>query len=86
MSLVRIAAPLLTGLVLAFCPVPSGLAPHAWYYFAVFASVIVALIAEPIPAAAVGVLGVTLAGLLGLPFTPAQIAGPGFNLPAESIK
>ena len=34
---------------------------NAWYYFALFAAVIVGLILEPIPAAAVGLIGVTTA-------------------------
>jgi hypothetical protein len=34
-----------------------GLAPHAWLYFAVFLGVILAPILEPVPASAVGLLG-----------------------------
>lgn len=82
----RIVAPLVVGGVIALCPVPAALAPHAWYYFAVFVAVIVALITEPIPAAAIGVLGITATAVLGLPFSPVQIAAPGFKLPAEAIK
>ena len=82
----RIILPLVVGVGIALCPVPAGLAPNAWRYFAVFAAVIVALITEPIPAAAIGVLGVTVAGVFGLPFPPVQIAAPDFKLPAESIK
>jgi citrate:succinate antiporter/L-tartrate/succinate antiporter len=59
----RAAAPLLLWLVLALLPRPAGLEPNAWRYFALFAAVILALILEPIPAAAVGLIGVTLAGL-----------------------
>jgi citrate:succinate antiporter/L-tartrate/succinate antiporter len=50
-------------LVLFLSPRPGGLGPSAWSYFALFAAVIVGLILEPIPAAAIGLIGVTLAGV-----------------------
>ena len=75
-----------TGVALALMPPPDGLAPYAWQYFAVFASVILALITEPIPAAAVGLIGVTFAATFGLVFTPAQMADPAFRFPAEALK
>ncbi|MGZ3580712.1 MAG: DASS family sodium-coupled anion symporter [Syntrophales bacterium] len=56
--------PVLTGIALYLIPVPQGLKPNAWYYFALFTAVIVALILEPIPAGAVGMIGVALAGSL----------------------
>jgi L-tartrate/succinate antiporter len=59
----RAVAPLGLGLVLFLLPVPSGLEPNAWRYFALFAAVILGLILEPIPAAAIGLVGVTLAGV-----------------------
>jgi citrate:succinate antiporter/L-tartrate/succinate antiporter len=59
----RAAAPFGLGLVLFLLPVPSGLEPNAWRYFALFAAVILGLILEPIPAAAIGLVGVTLAGV-----------------------
>lgn len=83
---VRAALPLLLGTVIALIPAPPGLAPHAWLYFAVFATVIAALITEPLPAAACGLLGVTFLAITGLPFTPAQLTGPGFKLPAEAAR
>ena len=49
--------------MLYLLPVPAGLAPNAWHYFALFAAVILGLILEPIPAAAIGLVGVTLAGV-----------------------
>jgi citrate:succinate antiporter/L-tartrate/succinate antiporter len=51
------------GLALALVPVPTGLEWNAWTYFALFAAVVVGLVLEPIPAAAVGLVGVTLAGV-----------------------
>ncbi|HEY7166200.1 MAG TPA: anion permease [Candidatus Binatia bacterium] len=53
--------PIVLGVGLFLLPVPEGLKPNAWYYFALFAAVILALILEPIPAAAVGLVGVTAA-------------------------
>jgi L-tartrate/succinate antiporter len=82
----RAGIPVLTGVALALTPAPDALAPHAWHYFAVFASVILALITEPIPAAAVGLIGVTFAASFGLVFTPAQMADPAFKFPAEALK
>ncbi|MGO9380456.1 MAG: DASS family sodium-coupled anion symporter [Dissulfurispiraceae bacterium] len=68
--------PLIIGAGICLIPVPHGLQPNAWYYFALFSAVIAALILEPIPAAAVGLVGVTVAGVLLL-VTPK---------PADSLK
>jgi L-tartrate/succinate antiporter len=62
----RVAAPLVVGAGLALWPVPQGLTPNAWHYFALFAAVIVGVITEPIPAAAVGLAGVVLGAVLRL--------------------
>src|ERR1017187_6437122 len=56
--------PLALGLVLVLIPAPSGLTATAWHYFALFAAVIAALITEPLPGAAIGVIGVTVASAL----------------------
>jgi len=71
-----ILIPLAVWAVLVLIPVPTGLAPAAWYYFALFATVIVALITEPIPGSVIGLLGVSVAAMLEL------ISGK----PSESIK
>jgi L-tartrate/succinate antiporter len=52
---------ILAGLALLFVPVSEGLKPNAWYYCALFRRVVIALILEPISAAAVGLVGVTAA-------------------------
>ena len=65
-KLVGIAIPLAVWAALIAIPVPTGLAPAAWYYFALFAAVIVGLITEPIPGSVVGLLGVCLAVVLQL--------------------
>jgi L-tartrate/succinate antiporter len=57
----RALLPLLVGLGLASLPVPDGLTPDAWRYFALFAAIVVGLVLEPIPAAGVGFVGMALA-------------------------
>lgn len=59
----RAAGPLVVWLFLRLIPLPAGLERNAWSYFALFAAVIVGLILEPIPAAAIGLIGVTVAGV-----------------------
>ena len=61
----RFAVPLVVWLFLASIPCPAGLTPAGWRYHALFVGVIVALILEPMPAPAVGLVGVTLATSLG---------------------
>ncbi len=53
------------GIILLF-PVPQGLQPNAWYYFALFAAVIVGLILEPVPGSIVGLIGLAAAAALQL--------------------
>lgn len=73
--------PLLTAALIALLPAPEGLPQHGWYYLAIFAAVIVGLITEPIPAAAVGLVGIVLVAVLAplVLFAPAQLAQTGFN-------
>ena len=78
--------PLLAGVGIALLPSPQGLDQNAWFYFALFVSVILGLILEPIPSAAIGVIGLTLAAALRLVYTPAQLTDSAFNLSKESIK
>jgi L-tartrate/succinate antiporter len=85
---IKIVAPLLVAVVLAILPVPPDLKPNAWYYFALFAGVIVALVLEPLPASAVGLVGVTAIAVMGRVtlFDAKQLADPNFKLPAETLK
>ncbi len=57
----KAVVPVLVAVVIALLPVPEGLTPNAWNYFALFAGVVIGLVLEPISAAAIGVFGVTLA-------------------------
>jgi L-tartrate/succinate antiporter len=68
-------------IVIAVIPAPEGLAQHTWYYFAIFAGVIVGLMLEPIPGAAIGLIAVTLVTVLAewVFFSPEQLAKPGFK-------
>ncbi|WP_121628571.1 DASS family sodium-coupled anion symporter [Poseidonibacter antarcticus] len=63
---IKIILPLLVIVIIAILPTPEGLAVNAQYFFAIFLGVIVALILEPIPAALVGLVGVSLSATLGL--------------------
>jgi L-tartrate/succinate antiporter len=65
-KLIAAAAGPLVALIIAAIPAPGGLTQNAWWFFALFVGVIVALIFEPIPAAAVGFIGVTVAVTLRL--------------------
>jgi citrate:succinate antiporter/L-tartrate/succinate antiporter len=58
-------APLGVWLVLWLIPVPAGLNANQWHYFALFAGVITGLILESMPVGAIGLIGLTLAGVLG---------------------
>src|ERR1700756_299077 len=74
-------APVAITVVLALLPVPSGLAPHAWYFFSIFVGVIVGLVLEPLPGAAIAVIGITVVTVLGrfALFSPQQLSEPGFR-------
>lgn len=78
--------PLTGGIGIALVPVPEGLTQSAWYYVAVFATVILGLITEPMAPTAVAFIGVTVAAAAGLPFTVAERASPDFRLPSEAAR
>jgi L-tartrate/succinate antiporter len=54
------------GLIAIALPIPAGLTATAWYYFALFVTVIATLVTEPIPGPAAGLIGITVAGILRL--------------------
>jgi L-tartrate/succinate antiporter len=84
----RWAVPLLIAIGLASIPAPPGLAQHAWWFFSVFAGVVAALIIEPVPPAATGLIAITLTAALSrwTLFSPQDLAKPGFNVASESVK
>ncbi len=59
--LLSVSAPVVLACVIALLPVPQGLTPAAWRYFALFAGVVAGLIMEPIPASGVGFVGMAIA-------------------------
>ncbi len=61
----RAAAPVVAWPAIALLPHPTAITTNAWNYLALFISVILALILEPIPPAAVGLAGVTLSMVVG---------------------
>ena len=67
----KAVVPLALGAVILASPVPAGLSVQAWQFFALFVTVIAGLILEPIPTAAIGLMGVTFgAALIMVPGTP----------------
>src|SRR5471032_2649501 len=80
--------PILVAVILLLIPVPEGLQPHAWHFFAVFFGVIVGLIFEPLPGAVIGLTGVVVIALFSqwLLFSPAELADPKFKMAAKSFK
>ena len=85
---VRALSSLGTVAALALLPVPPGLEPHAWYYAAIFGGVVVGLILEPLPPAAVGLIGITAVAILArwVLFSPDDLAAPGFDAAGRSIE
>jgi L-tartrate/succinate antiporter len=77
----RVAIPLAISGVLALFPAPAGLPQHTWYYLAIFAGVVAALVLEPLPGGAIGLIGVTLVGVLArwVLLSPGELAQPGFR-------
>jgi L-tartrate/succinate antiporter len=80
-------APVALTLLLALLPAPEGLPQHAWYFTAIFAGVVLALVLEPIPGALIGLVGVTAVAILApyVLYSPAQLARPGFNPTSASL-
>src|ERR1700674_2831540 len=77
----RALAPVAVAFVLALLPVPSGLAHHAWYFFSIFVGVIVGLVLEPLPGAAIAIIGITVVAVLApfVLFSPQQLSAPDFR-------
>ena len=83
----RALLPVIVTLALALMPAPQGLPQHAWYFFAVFAGVIVGLMVEPLPGGAIGLIGVTLVTVLApwVLFSPAEMAKAGFKAESAAL-
>jgi L-tartrate/succinate antiporter len=87
-ALWRWAIPIGVTLGLALLPAPDGLALHAWRFFALFAGVVAALVLEPVPPSAVGVIAITLTAVLSpwTLFAPQELANVKFNASREAVK
>lgn len=84
----RAVVPFAIAIIIALLPAPAGLQQFSWYYFAIFVGVIAALVLEPLPNPAVGVIGISLVAALA-PWvleSPAELAKPGFNRVGEAAK
>lgn len=75
------------GAAILAAPAPPGLPLHAWRYFAVFAAVLAALVLEPVPNAAAGLVGVATVAALSrwVLFAPGELARPGFDARAAAV-
>jgi len=54
--------PLIVGGAIALFPHPEGLKPMAWYYFATFVTIIIAIALEVMPMGVVGLAGIAIVG------------------------
>ena len=72
----RWAAPLATGAVVQLLP-HDGFDPRGWGLLAVFAATIAGMIARPLPAGAVVLIGITVANILGLLTVRQALSGFG---------
>jgi L-tartrate/succinate antiporter len=77
----RAVTPIAVAVVIALLPAPAGLAQHAWYFFAIFAGVVVGLVLEPLPGGAIGLIGVALVTVLAqwVLYSPQELAKAGFK-------
>lgn len=83
----KVIAPILVSVIVLLAPIPNGLQPHAWYYFAIFIGVIVGLILEPLPGSVIAMIGLAVIGVLApwVLYSPEQLAAPGFKYPAKAL-
>jgi L-tartrate/succinate antiporter len=66
-KLLQIIIPIIIGLFIAFViPQPQDLATNAWYYFALFVTIILSVALEVLPMGAIGLMGISLIACLGL--------------------
>lgn len=73
----KLAAVIIFGLVIWFCPHTKEITPIAWHLFAIFAATILGFILQPLPIGAVAFIGVTMAALTGVVTVGVAISGYG---------
>ncbi|WP_179126928.1 anion permease, partial [Salmonella enterica] len=84
----KLLTPLVVMGVMLLIPVPDGMPPQAWHYFAVFVAMIVGMILEPIPATAISFIAVTICviGSNYLLFDASELADPAFKASKQALK
>lgn len=65
-ALIPWLAPLVAAAIVLLIPAPHALAGKPWFFLALFIAVIVGLVLEPLPGAAIGLIGITVAAVFGL--------------------
>lgn len=82
----RVTGPLVLWFALVLAPVPTGLQPAQWYYFAVFAAALLAMVLTALPQGAIGLIAVSFIAVMGyVEPDPARALGwalSGFAEPA----
>lgn len=80
--------PLVVLAVLLCIPVPDGMPPQAWRYFAIFVAMIVGMILEPIPATAISFIAMTVCviGSNWVLFDAKELADPNFEAGKQALK
>ncbi|TPG63482.1 anion permease [Ewingella americana] len=80
--------PLVVLAVLLCIPVPDGMPPQAWRYFAIFVAMIVGMILEPIPATAISFIAMTacVIGSNWVLFDAKELADPHFEAGKQALK
>jgi L-tartrate/succinate antiporter len=78
----RVAIPLAVIVIIALLPPPAKLPQHAWYFFAIFSGVVAALVLEPLPNSAIGIIGISVSAALApwVLLSPAELADPKVNM------
>lgn len=88
-KLKKAAIPLTILVILFLIPVPTGMQPQSWHFFALFVAMIVGMIVEPLPATAISFISLVIAITFGnhlLLFSPAEMAQEGFSTVEASLK
>ncbi|HHV65801.1 MAG TPA: DASS family sodium-coupled anion symporter [Peptococcaceae bacterium] len=66
-TLLQVLIPIIIGLIIAFViPNPANLPLNAWYYFAIFVTIILSVALEALPMGAIGIIGISGIALLGI--------------------
>ena len=73
----KIAIPVLIGLLIWFSPVPDGVEPRAWHLLAIFIATIVGIITQPMPMGAVAFIAIVITALSGVLTVHESLSGFG---------